>query len=285
MLLAKMKGKRGDHQILMQGNELQAVNFYIKPNILEATKYNPDKTLETDQWFYVEMNVEQKQGMLGDYIDLPQSSADLNHTRADDYKSIEAVYKTLDNNEIIFTKITDSYKVENKTLLTFYDTENVEITRQENSIVFSGKPDAYFDGESKLYFKKYNTIRSLFSGIEDFFRAATHDEIDKFLKNDFFDVDQNVTPETVGQQAAKRIASVLDDDGIDLDTDTGRNKVIDYADNYPEAGVEVSDLNKIIIKDTKGLGGVLSLLGSRYYTSEVTGKKMQSFGSTKIETE
>ncbi len=285
MFLAKLKGKRGAHQILMQDSELRAVDFYIKPNILEATKYNPDKKLDQDQWFYVEVDDMQKQSMLGTYLELPQSSADLNHARVDDYKDIEAVYKTLENNEIIFTKITDSYKIENKILLKFHDTENAEITHQQNSIVFSGKADAYFDGEKKLYFRNYNTIRPLFPGIEDFFRAATHDEINKFLRNNFFDVDQNITPETVGQRAAKNIASILDDDGIDIESDTGKSKVLEYAANYPEAGVEVSEIDKIIIKDKKDLGKVISLLSSRYYTSEVTGKKMQSFGSTKIEEE
>lgn len=282
MFLAKLRGRRGEHQIIMQEEELSAISFYKEPNILEVTKYDPEKTIEINEWFYVEMSEAQMSELMGDYLEAIDNSSDLNHVRTDDYEKIEGVYKTLEHGQIIFTKITKSYKVRNRRFLKFHDTEDAQLETQENSIIFTGAPDAYFDGEKKLYFKKYETIRPLFPGIEQYFREATKDEIEKFLNNSFLDVDQNITPETVGQRAAKKIASILDDSDVDIDTEIGRQKVLQYAENYPEASVEISEISKLVVKDNKGLGAVLNLLSSKYYTSELTGKKMQSFGSTSI---
>lgn len=283
MFLAKLHGKRGEHQIIMQDEELSAVDFYKEPNILEATKYNPDKSLDVNEWFYVEMSEAQMSELMGSYLEAIDNSSDLNHVRTDDYEKIEGVYKTLEHGQIIFTKVTKSYKVRNRRFLRFHDTEDAELQTQENSIIFTGVPDAYFDGEKKLYFKKYEAVRPLFPGIEQYFREATKDEIEEFLNNSFLDVDQNITPETIGQRAAKKIASILDDEDVDIDTEVGQQKVLHYAENYPQASVEISEIKKLVVKDKKGLGAVLDLLSSKYYTSELTGKKMQSFGSTSIE--
>lgn len=285
MFLAKLKGKTGQHQILMNdNNELNSINFYKAPNIIEAVLYDPERKRQQNEWYYVELTDDQKQEMISPYLSKAESSADLNRSTKDDYQNIESVYRILDP-DIIFTRITDGYKIENKMFLNFHDTGHATLETQKCAIAFNGVPDAYFDGDRRLYFRDFSKIRVLFDGIEVFFREATRSEKEAFLKKDLFDVDQNLTPDIIGQRASLQIAAILNDNSINLDDQESHEKIFSSIDKYPEASVVLSDLGKIYIRDNKELTRVLNLLSSRYYTSDITGKKMESYGSVTLSEE
>lgn len=278
-----MKGKRSEHRILMQGNELRNIDFYSVPNIVEAIRFNPERKPDPGQWCYIEMDDVHKDSMLGRYVAAEASTGDLNPATKNDYQDIDAVFRIFSaDGRIIFTKITNSYKVENKIFLRFYDEQRAKVVTQEHEIAFSGKPDAYYDGSVRLYFKDYPTIRELFPGIEDYFRQATQDEVDRFFASDLLDVDESVKSAKIGQRHSHRIASILDDENIDMISNQGKVKILSYAENYPESQVRYSETGKLLIAEKKDLGRVLDLLGSKYYTSEVTGKKMAAFAGSEI---
>lgn len=279
ILAAKQKGITGSHEILFSDEQtMNTINaFYYEPKVIHPILFTPERKIEDDEWFFIELFEADFRTMIAPYVEVGKSTADHNIIEAVDYKNIEVVYK-ITGTKIVFTKIRDSYRIKNKHFLLL--DEHPEIKKYEQGIEFSGIVDAYYDGENKLYFKSYSTVRPLFPGIEKFFREATEEEKEQFLSNDFFSV--NTANIKIGITAAKRIAAILDDERIDLSNQETQNKIREYAEKYSEAQIRFNDNGKLIINSNKELNSTLKLLSGRYYTSELTGEKMEAHDASKL---
>lgn len=287
MIFAKLKPeprKPPQHRILFLDTpeNTRKFQFYLKPAIPESTKFNPEKKLNPHEWFYVELSEEQKSKLIYPYSSNQTSTADLNNAVESDYSVVDVVYRVFADGKIIFTKITNKYKIRNQMWLKFYDTEQAVLQKQENYVEFTGNRDAYFDGINKIYFRNFSTVRSMFPGIEDFYREATLEEKQRFLGNGLFKAD-DIDPNKIGSRDSSRIAVVLNDESIGLTTGRNNAKILSAAREFDDLGIEIS-ADRICIKNPGELRTVLNLLTSRYYISEITGKKMESFGSTTLET-
>jgi len=285
MIFAKIKGSKRqppEHRVLFVNPESSNdFHFYLPPTISEKTKFNPEKKLDSHEWFYVELSPDQIGSMIQPYLINENSSADLNKAIESDYSVIEVVYRVI-HSTIIFTKITDSFRIRNRILLKFHDLEQAKLIKEESSIEFSGKKDAYFDGNNRLYFRDFSKIRSMFPGIEEFYREATQSEKQEFLDNDLFDV-EDIEPDQIGQRDSSRIAAILNDDTIGLRDGSNTTKILRAAQEFAELGIHVQS-GRLIMKDKKDLHTILNLITSRYYISDITGKKMQSYGSAALDT-
>lgn len=285
MLFAKIKGTRNipaQHRILASDKEsLEQFDFYVIPNIIHKFKFNPDRKLEPNEWYFIELDQDQVGTMLNPYILNEESSADLNKTVQSDYDLIEVVYK-VEESRAIFTKITDGYRVKNRTILKLHDLEQVQVIQEHDSILFDGEVHAYFDGANKLYFKNFGKIRSLFPGIDQFYREATREEKLRFLSNDMFEV-EDIDSIEIGQRDSARIALALNDEIIDFDNPAKKDKIIASARNYSDiTKLDISDEDKISLKDSNDVKHTLNVIFSRYYISEITGLKMESYGSSAV---
>jgi len=284
MLFAKISGSNGaaaQHRIIASSKKsLQQFGFYHLPNIQQKVKFNPDRKLESDQWYYVELTTEQVESMLSPYLNNVSASGDLSKTVQSDYDVIETIYR-VDDGKAIFTRITDSYRIRNKTLLKFHDTEQVEVVQEANSIEFSGDVHAYYDGAKKLYFRNFGKIRSMFPGIEEFYRKATQAEKLRFVNNVVFD-NKGVDVDTIGQIDSRRIAIVLGDASIDIENVQKHPIIISAANRDADLlDLEIIE-NKITLNDKSDVTKVLKILLSRFYVSEITGQRMESYASSAI---
>lgn len=282
MLFAKIKGFKGtppQHRVLASDEEsVKQFYFYTIPNIHEGVKFNPDRKLEQSQWYYVELTSDHIAKMIDPYTDNEKASADLSNTVQADYEVVEVVYRVY-GKAAIFTKITNSYRVTNKRFMKFLDLEQVKVVEEGHSIEFSGEVHAYYDGRGKLYFRDFSKVRSMFPGIDDFYREATREEKQRFLDNEVFNVTE-LEAEHIGQLDSKRIALVLEDENIKFELDATRQKIIDSAKHYAEEkGIEITDNNQIVLASPQDLKKALNIILSKYYISEITGQKMESYGS------
>lgn len=288
MLFAKVKGTKNNppqHRILASDeNSLEQFNFYFIPNIIAKVKFNPDRRLESEEWYYVELNPEQISSMINPYILNEQTSGDLNKAVQSDYESIEVVYK-VEESRAIFTKITDGYRVKNRTLLKFHDLEQVQVVQEHDSILFNGDVHAYYNGAGKLYFRDFGKIRSMFRGIDVFYREATQEEKRKFLDDELFDA-REIDVDHIGQRDSARIAMVLNDEIINFEDTTTHENIIAAAQKFSDiTELEITDTSKIVLNDTNDLKRILNIILSRYYVSEITGQKMESYGSAAVNLE
>lgn len=277
LFAAFTEGRRRVVRLLFDdANEaMPRVNERFKQPVIDEAriyKFKAGVKLENDEWTYLDLDDEDIKGMIHPYLENVRNTVKNVIVGPDDYRKIDVIYKNINEDSAIFYKITNSLRLENRGLLLLGNTHPT-LQTYEQAIDFSGRVDAYYV-KKRLYFKNYSTIRPLFPGIEKYFRSATRAEQNKFLGNDFFDVQD--ADMVIGIRAAKHIATILDDSRIKLNDKETQEKIKQYALKYEEAGVAFNDEGKIKIGKSKDLNNVLSLLSGRYYTSEITGDKMEA---------
>lgn len=286
-LLAKVSGKTGEHRVVFTSeDQMRLIKGFDVPDIdmERAIEFNPERKLESDEWFYIDLDDEHIADMIMPYIEAGASTADLNIVSSDDYTRIEVVYKiispTVENEKslIIFQKITNGSQIANKRFLCFSSHEPV-LVQQRDSIEFTNRQDAFFDGHSRLFFKNFSSIRSFLPGIDDYYRLATDDEIISL---------KEAAPVSflgefkIGIRNRKRLAAIMNDGNIDLKSPSFQNKLRNYASRYSECGLVLGDDDKFKIQNDRELGAFLSLASGRYYTSETTDEKMEAKDATSL---
>lgn len=282
-LYAKTNGKDGGHKIIFSSKaEIEQTDFFDIPDIDTGKlyEYNPEMNLEIDEWFYIDLDDEHMQ-CVEEYIINAADSVNINPIESSDYSKIIAIYKTfgIDKVSFVLEKITNSSRITNRRFLNLFG-DHPELIMQQSSIIFSGKVDAYFDGEKRIYFKSFSTIRSLFDGIEDYYREATQAEVEEFCACSILRVADHAT-DKIGIRSLKRIAAIMVDPEINLKDDKFLQKLKTYACKYPESQLQLED-GKIVINNEKDLSAFTMLASGRYYKSELTGEKMAATSATKL---
>ncbi len=282
-LYARTTGRGGGHRIIFSDKEsVEQTDFFGIPDI-DADKlyeYDPEMLLEPDEWFYIDLD-EDHLSCIGQYVNSVSNSVDINPIESDDYSKVIAVYKTfgIDSVSFVLEKITNSSRVMSRRFLNLFG-DHPELVMQRNSIVFSGRVDAYFDGKRRIYFKVFSTIRNLFDGIEDYYREATQAEVEEFCACSILQVADHAI-DKIGIRSLKRIAAIMADPEINLKDDKFLQKLKAYAHKYPESQLQLEN-EKITINNEKDLNAFTMLAGGRYYKSELTGEKMAATSATKL---
>jgi hypothetical protein len=122
---------------------LSKIDFYKIPSIEHSHEFNADLKLEQDEWYFVSINNEQNSEMLSKYFDSTDTTTDVNRITNENFQNIESLF-LIDENKVIFTKITKSYFIKERWLLDFRD-EGVRVYEQDDSIEFSGMIDAFYN--------------------------------------------------------------------------------------------------------------------------------------------
>lgn len=263
-------------------------NSYHIPTFTDEKlfKFDPEKKLEADEWFYVEPNEEQKNELISPYISTLTNIDTINQIAKDDYRNIRAIClvengETNENindssfEKIIITRVFPRFYTFKKTILKWDDVPKLE--EQSSSVDFTAHIDAYWlDG--RLYFTSYTNIKPIFDGLEDFYRIATEEEKSDFLRKDlFYCLNNNIQ---VGIRNLRKIASVINDIAWN-ETET-RKKYIDYAKKYPNIGVQITNDGKMKIETNQDVSKILSLLEERIYTTPITGEEREAISTSKL---
>ncbi len=245
-------------------------NIYSKPDLIDEKifEFDPDKKLESDEWFFVEFTQEQKEKAITPFFSLFDSSVSGNNIEKEDYPDVTAIFlwkKDSREEEIFLTRIFPRFYTVKKTLITW--NREAQLENKSASIDFNWILDAYWDWE-KLYFQSYADIKPLFEGIEDFYRVATEEEKNDFLEKDFFE-SEDITKVKAWKRNLRKIAFILEQ--IDWDNQEIRKQYIDYAKQYPNVWVKLSETeDKMIIDNNKDLTWVLAILEERIYKTPIT---------------
>ena len=159
-----------------------------------------------------------------------------------------------------------------------YRSRRAERTIIENGIELKCENDAYFDGNDKLYFKNFRTIRSLFKGIDDYYRIASQTEVDEFKE---FNLVNFVSDFKIKTNNLKMLA-VLKDYDIDLDDIAVKSTLLRTYSQYPSQEFELDDNQNFIIDSNKKLTCLLKLALGRLYTNPITHHKMEANHAKKL---
>lgn len=111
-------------------------SLFEKPNLSNIREFDSNVKLDDDERFFIELNDEQKNNMLGQYFRLINNSASTNQVVAEDYANIQAIFLIqgeimTQSYEILFSKITPKLRIENRKII-FRDINSPQIHTIEN---------------------------------------------------------------------------------------------------------------------------------------------------------
>lgn len=241
-------------------------------------EFDPELILEAEDWFYIEIDDEHI-SMVKEYEDKFSNTAGLNDVTEEEFSKIGLIFRKVENNGLVFQKITQSKRMVDKSILKWkYNSRRAERTIIENGIELKSENDAYFDGIDKLYFKNFRTIRSLFKGIDDYYRIASQVEVDEFKE---FNLVSFVSDFKIKTNNLKMLA-VLKDYDIDLDDIAVKNTLLRTYSQYPSQEFELDDNQNFIIDSNRKLTCLLKLVLGRLYTNPITHHKMEANHAKKL---
>lgn len=256
------------------------ISELVAPEIApeNSREFNPEIKLEHEDWFYIEIDDDHRT-MISEYSDQFSNTVSLNDVDESEFSKIDLIFQKCENDDLVFQKITKSKRMVEKSILRWIpNIGKPERTIIENGIELKSEIDAYFDGNDKLYFKNFRTIRSLFKGIDDYYRIASQEEVDEFKK---FNLVSFVSDFKIKTNNLKMLA-VLKDYEIDLDDITVKNTLLRTYNQYPSQDFELDDNQNFIIDSNRKLTSFLKLALGRLYTNPITKDKMEANYAKKL---
>ena len=241
-------------------------------------KFDPEAQLEHEDWFYIEID-DIHMSMVKEYGDKFLSTVSLNDVTEEEFTKIDLIFRKVKNDGLVFQKITKSKRMVDKSILKWItNIGKPERTIIENGIELKSAIDAYFDGNDRLYFKNFRTIRSLFKGIDDYYRIASQAEVDEFKQ---FNLVSFVSDFEIKTNNLKMLA-VLKDYGIDLNDIGVKKTLLRSYSQYPNQEFELDENQNFIIDSNRKLTCLLKLALGRLYTNPITHHKMEANHAKKL---
>ena len=256
------------------------ISELVAPEIVpeNSREFDPETKLEQEDWFYIEIDADHRT-MISEYSDRFLNTASLNDVNRDEFSKIDLIFRKVDNDGLVFQKITQSKRMVEKSILRWIpNIGRPERTIIENGIELKSEIDAYFDGNDKLYFKSFKTIRSLFNGIDDNYRIASQAEVDEFKE---FKLVHFVSDFEIKANNLKMLA-VLKDYDIDLDNIKIKRILLKTYGNYPHQEFKLDENDIFQIDSNKKLTSFLKLALGRLYTNPITKDKMEANYAKKL---
>ena len=241
-------------------------------------KFDPEAQLEHEDWFYIEID-DIHMPMVKEYGDKFLSTVSLNDVTEEEFTKIDLIFRKVENDGLVFQKISKSKRMVDKSILKWIpNIGKPERTIIENGIELKSAIDAYFDGNDRLYFKNFRTIRSLFKGIDDYYRIASQAEVDEFKQ---FNLVSFVSDFEIKTNNLKMLA-VLKDYGIDLNDIGVKRTLLRSYSQYPNQEFELDENQNFIIDSNRKLTCLLKLALGRLYTNPITHHKMEANHAKKL---
>nr|WP_275661075.1 ATP F0F1 synthase synthase [Vibrio harveyi] len=263
--MAKVKGRSKKSIFKLLSDETLFDELVVTDDA--CVGYAPDHNLDEDSWFKID-NFSQQSYCLEvlktdfdskDYDDLPKAK----------FKDIAQLYAVQGDN-FYFQKITPSLFVTKK-MITFGEVAELEST--EKRLVVNQVADAvYYKAQDKLVFKSLATISSIFKGIDELYKEATKEEVEKFLEEDFIELADGYDTSKVSKPNRKRIALAMDTLAA-LPVEE-RDQMYSYIHSYCEQKLTFDkDNSKFEINSDDELKYLLYGIEQRFYTTPLGHEK------------
>lgn len=260
-LLAKTKGRNGNFFKVISNRQI----FDMPDDLNNAVEYNSDYKLEDDEWFAVTEFSEKEYCI--DFLTTRFISTDYNQLARAEYTNVEylVAYQT---GVYCFQKLSSSQIIRKK----YFSISDQPDLVDSPIIVINQVPDAiYVKDDDTLYFKRLPAITSIFKGIYELYKEATQEETEEFLQNDFINLDESFTADSVKKANRKRIAMAQ----ATLQTFNRRQKrqIFSYIREYcADLEFDENDEN-FSISNEEDLKKLLYGIEQRYYTTKIGNEK------------
>jgi hypothetical protein len=233
--------------------------------IASSTPYVPGVALEDGEWFAIQ-NASKNEYKI-DLMTENYFTADFNSLTRDEFDRVDFIFVEI-GNLICFQNIAKAKLLSKKSILCLGEKFTYQDDRKE--IVINPIPDAIYDKISDvLYFRRLESITSIFRGIDLLYKEATDEETTQFLSSEFIQLKNEYDTSKVKTANRKRIA-LAQKTLSDLDEDS-RNNIFSYIGEYcPNLKVRDTCFEVGTEDDLKML---LYGIEQRFYTTVVGGEK------------
>ena len=233
--------------------------------INSCVPYAPSATLEEGEWFYV--SEARSQGYANELLNRQFESVDFDSLGLQDFGAIDFLF--VDEHEgLYFQKVSKAKLIARKSVLCIG--EGFQYKQDRKELVINDCPDAiYSRSEDRLYFRKLESITSIFKGIDQLFREATDEEVFDFLRNDFISLRADYDVSNVKTPNRKRIA--LAKNTLERLTEVDRGRIFSYIGEYCPDLSQNNGTFEIGTEDE--LKMLLYGIEQRFYTTLVGGEK------------
>lgn len=227
--------------------------------------YKPGVLLEDGEWFCIHQA--SKEAYSIDLISTEYESVDLQALERKDFKRIDFLF-VISDTYITFQKVSKSKLISKRCILALG--EQFQYQSEINEIVINDIPDAIYNKQTDtLYFRRLESITSIFKGIDQIYREATEEETSQFLKNDFINLKNGYSSSNVKTPNRKRIALAMKT--LDELTEVDRRNIFSYIGDYcPELKVSEDSFD---ISNEEDMKKLLFGIEQRFYTTPVGGEK------------
>lgn len=268
--MAKTKGKSGEILKVLSAD----YEIFEVPDLSHPVKYANKHILDDEEWFLLDDF--KSRGYRNEFIDGSFNSTNYNQIVKNQYQKIE-YFCSKQNNYFLFQKLT-LVRILQKKWFKISDAPSLEIDAP--IIVLNDFVDAAYElAADKLYFKKIETIKSMFDGIEELYREATQKEVDTFLREDFIVLKDGFDSTKVKTANRKRIAMAID--ALKGFTEENKKRIFKYIKEYCE-DVPVEG-NAFAVSNEEHLKNILYGIDQRYYTTPIGNEKRIANSVLKIE--
>ena len=273
------KLKTGQHVIVYENPDAEVLkNIYKIPNVKLAIPFEIDsRSLAENEWYFITPTEERKEEMLSEYVSEGTGTM-LDPMHPEHYKEIRVMYVATGTDKL-FTKIGTRHMSQAQKQIAFSEKEKSQIIEQSNAILITGEVDAYWDG-TRLYFKKFPTVRSLFPGIQKVFREMTEQKTNEFLSSPLFELKEEMSSDFISLKNRRLINTLVESKTIDFNDPEAYEKYVEYAKQY-NLDLEIEN-DKIALIDNSDINKVLGLFSEIFYTSEINKEKREIRSSKKL---
>ena len=263
-ICVKLKQREKDkYRKLLSINDSLYAPFTISADMVST--YTPGALLEDGEWFCIH-EMSQKEFCI-DILKADYSSVDFRTLDRGDFTKIDFLFIVTENH-IVFQNVSKAKLLSKRCI--FALGEGYQYQDDCSEIVINDIPDAIYDkANDALYFRRLESITSIFRGIDQLYREATDEETTQFLNNEFINLKDGYSTASVKTANRKRIALAMKT--LNALNDNDRKNIFAYIGDYcPELQVSEDSFEVGTEEDMKKL---LFGIEQRFYTTPVGGEK------------
>lgn len=252
-----------DNQLFFNEIKMENISDYLK---------DPDKKLEKDEWFYLDV----LDSEIKEFFSLFLTTTGDNICKMQEkekFKQIKFIYSNISKDVVNIQLIDVFARLKYKSIIYFHETK-VDYSNLSDEFAVSDKINIVIDKNYRVYFKKIEDLIKINDGFIDYYKEASDEEI-----NDFIDqvvknipmciIDKNISK--IGVRNKKNIYRILKDNKIKLFYDK-EEIVRNYIDEYIKGKLTEKD-GKIIIKSNAEMTLFLNIINEKYYCGYITNDK------------
>ncbi|MBQ6483727.1 MAG: hypothetical protein IJI90_01715 [Carnobacterium sp.] len=275
-LFAKLKM---NHCLIFDDKKITQVSHFKKPTIGREIAFDSEQHLNNDEWFFIKID-EAHKSMIDEYLLNSTSTTSVNSLVKNDFSKVVTIYKVMDDG-IIWQKVTTSKNLAPKYILGVAKTQ-LKISTTPAGLEISENVDAFYNRSSeRLYFHQFARIRSLFEGIDDYYKIATDQEIADFIDLGICTLASNVS---FGERNQKTLKYILDSGENLNDTTFKTKKLPKLIKDLSNNEISMDSIGQVNILSNKELTVLLTVvLSGRRYKNPVNNVLTEATHTKKVQ--